>query len=72
MLVEDDRLCGIELDDGRTVRRDVLFVPPRFVPNNELLVGLGCDIDERGWVTSDVSGRTSVPGVWVAGNVSNP
>jgi len=63
VLVEDDRLCGIELDDGRTVRRDVLFVPPRFVPNSELLVGLGCHIDEQGWVTSDVSGRTSVPGV---------
>lgn len=72
VLVEDDRLCGVELDDGRTVRRGALFVPPRFVPNNELLVGLGCDIDERGWVTTDISGRTSVAGVWVAGNVSNP
>jgi thioredoxin reductase len=72
VLVEDDRLCGVGLDDGRTVQRGALFVPPRFVPNNDLLVGLGCDIDENGWVTSDISGRTSVPGVWVAGNVSNP
>ena len=71
MLVEDDRLRGVELTDGRTVRRDALFLPPRLVPNNDLLVGLGCNTDENGSVISDISGRTSVPGVWVAGNVSD-
>ena len=30
VLVEGDHLCGVEMDDGRTVRRDALFVPPRF------------------------------------------
>ena len=39
-----------QMDDGRTVPRDALFVPPRFVPNNDLLVGLGCDLDADGWV----------------------
>ena len=53
-------------------RRGALFVPPRFVPNNELLVGLGCDMDEDGWVVVDDTGRVGVPGVWVAGNVANP
>ena len=47
-------------------------MPPRFVPNNDLLVGLGCDVDDDGWVVADATGRTSVPGVWVAGNVANP
>jgi thioredoxin reductase len=47
-------------------------VPPRFVPNNSLLVGLGCDIDEDGRVVSGAYGHTSVPGLWVAGNVANP
>jgi thioredoxin reductase len=72
VLVEDDHLSGVELDDGRTVPRDALFVPPRFVPNNDLLVGLGCDFDEDGWVTAGPNGQTTVPGVWAAGNVSNP
>ncbi|MDT5011326.1 MAG: hypothetical protein QOH57_2943 [Mycobacterium sp.] len=72
ILVEDDQLCGVELDDGRTIRRVALFVPPRFVPNNDLLVGIGCDIDEDGWVVTGINGHTSVPGVWVAGNVANP
>ena len=71
LIVDDDALRGVRLDDGRVVSRDALFVPPRFVPNNHLLVGLGCDADD-GWITTDGSGRTSVPGVWAAGNVVNP
>jgi thioredoxin reductase len=72
VLVEDDRLFGVAMDDGRTIRRDALFVPPRFVPNNDLLVGLDCDMDEDGWVATSAGGQTSVPGVWAAGNVANP
>jgi thioredoxin reductase len=72
VLIEDDQLCGVEMSDGRRVPRVALFVPPRFVPNNDLLVGLGCDIDETGWVVTDGGGRTTVPGAWVAGNVANP
>lgn len=72
VLVDGDRLCGVELDGGRTVRCEALFVPPRFVPNGELLAGLGCELDEGGWPVTDESGRTSVAGVSVAGNVANP
>ena len=72
VIVEDDRLCGVELDGDRIVACDALFVPPRFVPNSDLLVGLGCDLDEDGWPITDGDGLTSVAGVWVAGNVANP
>jgi thioredoxin reductase len=72
LVVEDDRLRGVRMDDGHVVRRDALFVPPRFVPNNDLVVGLGCDVDPDGWITADRTGLTSVPGVWVAGNVVDP
>ncbi len=72
VVVEDDRLSGIEVDHGRTVPRAALFVPPRFVPNNGLLAGLGCEIDEQGWAVTRPGGATTVPGVWVAGNVTDP
>jgi len=72
ILVENERLRGVELDDGRTVSCDALFVPPRFIPNNTLLLDLGCDTDENGWVTTDDNGLTSIRGVWAAGNVANP
>jgi thioredoxin reductase len=71
VLTEDDRLRGVELDGDRIVRCEALFVPPRFVPNNDLLVGLGCELDEEGWPTIDGNGLTSIAGVWVAGNVAD-
>jgi len=72
VVIEDDQLRGLELDDKRVIELGALFVPPRFVPNNDLLVELGCDLDQNGWATTDATGRTSVAGVWVAGNVTNP
>jgi len=72
LVVEDDRLHGVELEGGRVVRRDAVFVRPVFTPNDELLAGLGCVTHDNGWVVADPTGRTSVPGVWVAGNAVNP
>jgi thioredoxin reductase len=72
IVVVADRLAGVEVDGDRVVDRDAVFVPPRFVPNAGVLAGLGCAVDGAGWVVADASGRTSVPGVWVAGNVANP
>jgi thioredoxin reductase len=73
LVIDDtDRLRGVQLHDGCVIPRDALFVPPRFVPNNLLLLGLGCDVDADGWVAVDTTGRTSVPGVWAAGNVIDP
>jgi thioredoxin reductase len=72
LVVEDDTLTGVELADGRTVRRDAVFVRPGFVPNGDLLASLGCATRDDGWVVADATGRTSVPGVWVAGNAANP
>jgi thioredoxin reductase len=72
VVIEDDQLRGVELEDERIVELDALFVPPRFVPNNNLLVELGCDLDEGGWAITDATGLTSVSGVWVAGNLANP
>jgi thioredoxin reductase len=69
---DDDQLRGVQMRDGCVILRDVLFVPPRFVANSHLLDGLGCNVDADGWVTADPTGRTSVPGVWAAGNVIDP
>jgi thioredoxin reductase len=68
----DNRLHGVRMADGSTVPRDALFVPPRFVPRSRLLADLGCTADDDGWITVDTTGRTSVRGVWAAGNVVDP
>ncbi|MDX6224942.1 MAG: hypothetical protein QOE64_1318 [Frankiales bacterium] len=71
LVVADDRLSGLELEDGRIISRAAAFVRPTFVPTTDLLTGLGCDVDVNGWVISDSEGRTSVPGVRVVGNVAD-
>jgi thioredoxin reductase len=72
LVVNNDRLQGVELGDGTVIPRAAVFVRPRFLPNADLLTGLGCELDEHGWVVHDPVGRTSVAGVWVAGNAADP
>jgi thioredoxin reductase len=72
LVIEDEALQGVAMSDGRVIPRQALFVPPRFVPNHSLLTGVGADLDENGWVTTGPGGTTSLPGLWVAGNVANP
>ena len=72
LVVGNDQLQGVELSDGTVVARTAVFVRPRFVPNADLLTGLGCELDDLGWVVHDPVGRTSVAGVWVAGNAADP
>jgi thioredoxin reductase len=72
LVVGNDRLQGVELDGGRVIPRTAVFVRPRFVPNADLLTGLGCEVGENGWVVHDPAGRTTVAGLWVAGNAADP
>jgi NADPH-dependent glutamate synthase beta subunit-like oxidoreductase len=51
-------------------------IAPRFVARSQLLESLGVEVVEQalgvGWrVASDATGQTNVPGVWVAGNVTD-
>lgn len=72
LVIEDDQLSGVELADGRVVPRAAVFVRPVFVANDTLLTDLGCATGQNGWVAVDATGRTSVAGVWAAGNAVNP
>jgi thioredoxin reductase len=72
-LIEDDRLVGVELEDGRVLARSAVFIRPTSVPHGDGLLGqLGVAVDGDGFVVVDASGRTSTPGVWAAGNVADP
>ncbi|CAA9308941.1 MAG: Thioredoxin reductase [uncultured Friedmanniella sp.] len=78
--VVDDRLAGVRLVSGAVVARRVLAVSPGFVARSGVLDGLGVRTEDfrmgehvLGTVLpSDPMGATSVPGVWVAGNVTAP
>jgi thioredoxin reductase len=73
LVVEDGRLTGVGLTDGRVIARMAVFIRPRNVPHADgLLAGLRCAVDEAGFVIVDATGRTSTAGVWAAGNAVDP
>ncbi|MEU7590876.1 bifunctional NAD(P)/FAD-dependent oxidoreductase/class I SAM-dependent methyltransferase [Micromonospora sp. NPDC049230] len=77
--VTDDVLTGVRLADGRVVALDAVVVGTRLTPRAGLLVGLGLAPEEvtmgehviGAQIPADATGATSVPGVWVAGNVAD-
>ncbi|MFE3740466.1 NAD(P)/FAD-dependent oxidoreductase [Streptomyces sp. NPDC059134] len=76
--VTGDHLTGVTLAGGRVIPRTALVAGPRFTARADFLQGLGLDAADQemagevigATVPSDASGATSVPGVWVAGNVT--
>jgi len=71
--VEDS---GVRLADGSLVARDVVVVAPRLVANDGLLAALGVPAVEHEsgmgmHVPAQPTGATAVPGVYVAGNVTD-
>uniref|UniRef100_UPI00135B785F NAD(P)/FAD-dependent oxidoreductase n=1 Tax=Agromyces humi TaxID=1766800 RepID=UPI00135B785F len=72
---EHGRLSGIRLADCTEVPIDSLFLQPLSLPNDAVLRSLGATTTEQlgvDWVAVDADGRTSVPGLWAAGNVVSP
>ncbi|MFC9514929.1 NAD(P)/FAD-dependent oxidoreductase [Nocardiaceae bacterium NPDC056970] len=76
LVIDDDRLTGVRLDDGTVVARRALVVAPRFVARVDALTSLGLETELEPmsggrFVPADWSGLTKVPGLWVAGNVTD-
>jgi thioredoxin reductase len=76
LVVAEDRLTGALLASGDVVALDAVVVAPRMVARAGLLRGLGLDVTDHPagvgqHIAADPTGRTTVPGVWVAGNVTD-
>jgi len=74
----DGRLAGVRMHEGSVIGRTVLVVAPRMVARSHVLDSLGIHpvphplgtaVGE--YIESDPNGRTALPGVWVAGNVTD-
>jgi thioredoxin reductase len=78
--IAGDALAGVRLRSGEVIAREALVVAPRFTARAAVLASLGIEpapMEVAGhvvgsYVPADPAGATAVPGVWVAGNVTNP
>lgn len=62
-------LKGFQLEDGSKVDCDICFVSMGMIVYNELAREVGAEVDERGFVKADEAGLSSVPGLYVAGDL---
>ncbi|MFD2421297.1 NAD(P)/FAD-dependent oxidoreductase [Amycolatopsis pigmentata] len=74
---DDNGITGVRLADGNVVPRRVLAVATTLLARTDGLEGLGLPMEDlpggmgRHFVTG-MAGSTEVPGVWVAGNATDP
>lgn len=65
-------LEGIEFEDGTFLAREVIFVNPAQSHHSSLPDHLGCVVDGAGRVIVDEMGKTSVEGIYAAGDLTSP
>jgi thioredoxin reductase len=76
VVIADDSVAGVRLADGTVVARRALAVAARMTARAGFLADLGLKASEHpsgmgAHVPADPAGRTEVPGVWAAGNVTD-
>jgi thioredoxin reductase/SAM-dependent methyltransferase len=76
VVVTDGHLSGVRLASGEVVPLQALAVQPRSLANSPMLAALGLEPTDHPmgvgtFYAADAMGQTSVPGVWVAGNVTD-
>ncbi len=70
-VVEGVRLRNVKTGEESQVEVDGVFIQVGEVPNSELAVRAGVEVDERGFIMVDVRQRTNIAGVFAAGDVTN-
>jgi thioredoxin reductase len=63
-----DKLERIVFVDGSSLKREALFIRPTQRQRSSLYAQLGCTITESGKIKIDETGRTTVSGVYAAGD----
>jgi len=72
VLGERGAMTGIQVADGEFVPRDGGFVRPRYAAAATFASSLGLSTDATGLIVVDGAGRTSVPGLFAAGDTTPP
>ncbi|USK52985.1 NAD(P)/FAD-dependent oxidoreductase [Cytobacillus solani] len=64
---DNGHLESIELESGENILRSGGFVVPSFYRPNQFAEQLNCLVDEKGGIITDGAGRTTVNGIYIAG-----
>lgn len=65
-------MTGVRLQDGTVIERAGGFLRPVWSPSLSFVDALDLDSDADGYLLTDADGRTSLPGVYAAGETTAP
>lgn len=69
---ESGNVKSVLLVNGAQLNVDVVYARPKFLQQCSLPMQLGCEVNEQGLIKVDQLQRTTVPGVYAAGDNSGP
>lgn len=74
-ILGDQKVSGVRLDKpfqgSDTLAVDGVFIEIGATPATNLATALGCEVDEKGYLKVDNSMKTTVPGIFGAGDITN-
>lgn len=69
---ERDRMTGVRLEGGEVVEREAGFIRPKYELTLDYLAEVPVERDAKGFIVVDDHGRTSVEGLYAAGDLTPP
>ncbi len=66
---KEGKLEGFKFSNGETLKTDICFISLGMIVYNDLAKELKANLDKRGFVETDDVGLSSVPGLYVAGDL---
>lgn len=66
------QLHAVRFADGTSLNCDALFIRPKTTHRTPFAHDLGCKVNEHNVVQVDLLGRTSIEGIYAAGDIASP
>lgn len=67
--IKPPKLEGFVFEDGKRISAQMGFISLGMIVYNQLALDIGAECDNRGFVVADSQGKTSVEGLYVAGDL---
>lgn len=66
------QLTGIRFLDGTVEKIEALYTRPPFIQHCTVPQEIGCELDKRGYILTDDFKKTTIPGIYAAGDNISP
>ena len=69
-IIGEGKVTGVLLDNGESLEADAVILAMGYLPNSSLAKKAGLELNEYGYIKTDLYKRTSLPGIFAVGDCS--